>query len=180
MRMDQVFIHRGIVVPKGTRPDQPLTVKNSQDMKNDPTIKGSFIMPSLSTQESIQKARQSAARWTNRYTSLNPDLEPLVLSLKVSRETFSLLKDRLAIYYLGGTEGPIQTFDHLLREAQETETQGDPGITLNGEGLSPEDMRQLELSIGSKNSNGDFVFMPYDEYIIREGGSIRENGEKNV
>lgn len=171
--MDSVFIHRGIVIPKGTTPSNPLAIKN-QNEPTDTEIKGRFILPSLPDQDSIDKARKRAAAWTERYTNRNPNLEPLVLSFEITRESFELLKGRVAIIYINGYEEPIQTFDTLLREAKEAE-KVDPGITLNTNGLSENDIKLLGLIIGEKKSGGEFVYKPYDEYMKNKEGSIKEN-----
>lgn len=174
--MDVIVIHRGIVIPRGKTPENPLAVKNPPSSQG---IKGGFFLPSSPSQDSIDTARKRALKWTERYTINDPSLEPLVINFKLTRAIFDELKGRFAIFYLNLHEEPIQTFDWLVRETPEAET-SDPSLTFNGEGLTLDELRKLELVIGRRNSEGDFVYKPYDEYIAQKEGNIKESGEKNV
>jgi hypothetical protein len=180
--MDVVYIHRGIAVSKGKTPDALLTFRNPSSRAKE--TKGVFILPSSPDIESINIARKRAVGWTERYTKNNPNLEPLVLSFKVTRNDFELLKNKFAIYYVGGPTGfkeePLTRFDQLARETVEADKQGDPGITFNGEGLSDDIVRRLELQIGRREGKEAFVYKSFDEFSTRTEGSIVKHGEKNI
>lgn len=179
--MDIIYIHRGIVVPKGTVPDALLSLRNPSSKMGEFT-RGVFILPSSSDAVSIDRARKRAVGWTERYTGNDPNLEPLVVSFKVTRDDFELLKNRFAIFYVGGPKGfkeePLTRFDQLVREAKEADSQGDPGMTFNGEELSGDIVRQLELQIGKKGEGEDFIYKPFDEFYAQVEGNVKY-GEKN-
>lgn len=180
--MDAVYIHRGIVVPKGTIPDTLLSFRNPSSQ--DKGIKGVFILPSSSDIDAIARARKRSIGWTKRYTEIYPNLEPLVISFKVTRDAFELLKDRFAIFYAGGPKGfreePLTRFDQLAREAEEADKQDDPGITFNGEGLSGNIAKRLELQIGKREKGEIFIYKPFDELSTQVEGPTVEHGEKNI
>ncbi len=182
--MDVIYIHRGIAVPKGVMPDSLLSFRNPSSQAKEIKIKGVFILPSSSDIDSIDKARKRCIGWTERYTKNDPNIEPLVLSFKVTKDDFELLRNRFAIFYVGGPKGfkeePLIRFDQLVREAEEADRQGDPGMTFDGEGLSRDIARRLELQIGKREEGENLVYKPFDEFSVQLEGPTTEHGEKNI
>lgn len=172
--MNQIFLCRGIVVPRGKPLINPLSIRNYPRGRNP---QGRFFYPSLPDEESIEGARKRAERRAVE-RCMKPGLEPYILILQINAGTFEIIKGRLAIYYLAGNEEPLRDFEQLIREAEDVKKNPLTELTLNGKGLTEDDMRKLNLVVGSRDTEGNFVYKSYDEQRMqREGARVR--GKEN-